>query len=360
MKKILLGLLITGVIQNNYAMQSVGGACKASGGSQAADMVASYADKSQESMQYAALLNAIVQNDIAIVQKMLAEGVSIFVVGPKNTTLYQDVLGMPDINPTILSILDQAALEVIPVELAHGDLAPFYVKSSYAQAMGSRNGNKIPHPLLQDEQAEVYSLTDSIDRWRIKKLNGKNIDILKILEEPDEISCENFLTIDKIKLLLSSISGRRVFARATLMACNQLPFGANVNEPVAGSLSRLHQAVLRGDTILAHRLINAGADVNASDNEGLTPLHIAARNGYTEIAKLLIAAGANVNAVKDNDWTALMMSVITCQTEFVRLLINACADVNARNNWGITALEFAKGNDDCTAVVNLLREHGAL
>ena len=77
---------------------------------------------------------------------------------------------------------------------------------------------------MQDEQAEVYSLTDSIDRWITKKLDGKNIDILKILEEPDEISCENFLSIDKIKLLLSSISGRRVFARAVLIACNQLPF----------------------------------------------------------------------------------------------------------------------------------------
>ena len=46
MKKILLSLLIAGVIQNNYAMQSAGGACKASGGGQTADMVASCTDKS--------------------------------------------------------------------------------------------------------------------------------------------------------------------------------------------------------------------------------------------------------------------------------------------------------------------------
>ena len=129
MKKILLGLLLAGGVQNSFAMQAAGG------GGQAADMVASCADKSQENMQYAALLNATVQNDIATVQKMLTEGVSIFVVGLENTTLYQDVLGMPDINPAILSILDQAALEVIPVELAHGDLAPFYVNKLWAQEM---------------------------------------------------------------------------------------------------------------------------------------------------------------------------------------------------------------------------------
>ena len=333
MKKILLSLLIAGVVQNSYAMQDDLQAADVgvAGSGQAAMLAAScaeLAELSQENMQYAALLDAIVQNNIAAVQKMLTEGVSVFVVGPENTTLYQDVIDMPNVNPAILSILDQAASEVIPVDLVNQKVkTPYLVASSTANQLLKSNNGSINHPLLRRESATVLSLNDSLNHWQ-------NIDMFEKLAEGDPLMLESFLSEKKLKLLLSSESGRKVFNRAFLIACGKLEFVANVNElvnissPMERSSPSLHQAAISGDTILAQRLISAGADVNARDYDDRTALMNAViyghtRYGHTRIVPLLIAAGADVNARDYLDHTALFYAEQGGYTETARLLIAA-------------------------------------
>ena len=65
-----------------------------------------------------------------------------------------------------------------------------------------------------------------------------------------------------------------------------------------------------------------------------------------------------MNAVDIGENTALMYAVRKGYAEIARLLIEAGADVNMRTDWGTTALQDAKDNEQID-IVNLLIEAGA-
>jgi hypothetical protein len=87
----------------------------------------------------------------------------------------------------------------------------------------------------------------------------------------------------------------------------------------------LIEATLKCDAEKTKSILEQGVDLNTQDYNWRTPLMIASRDGCLEI---------------------------------VKLLIQYKVDINYRNNWGMTALDWAK-REKRSAIMNLLLENGA-
>ena len=109
-------------------------------------------------------------------------------------------------------------------------------------------------------------------------------------------------------------------------------------------MSKLHDAVTKGDADLVSRLIKWGADVNARDEDGRAPLLEASYKGNLQIIRSLLDAGADVNAREyENGRTPLHVAAYmgVPGPRAVKTLIDAGADVNARDGVGATPLHEA-------------------
>ena len=122
-------------------------------------------------------------------------------------------------------------------------------------------------------------------------------------------------------------------------------------------MSKLHDAVKRGDFAQMKRLFDAGSDVNAKDHNGDSPLHWAIRYGSGIMAALLLAFNADVNA-QGIGKTPLFLASERGELEIVKLLLAFDADVNAPYK-GMTPLRHAVIREH-TDIVELLREHGGV
>lgn len=89
-------------------------------------------------------------------------------------------------------------------------------------------------------------------------------------------------------------------------------------------------------------LLEKGARVN---QPGWTALHYAASVGNEEIVAMLLAKKAVVDALAPNRTTPLMMAARSGHTDTVKLLLDHGADVRLRNEWGMSAIDFARDGD---------------
>ena len=168
-----------------------------------------------------------------------------------------------------------------------------------------------------------------------------------------------------------------------------LEFKADPKGSDAGGQPLVFNGLL--DPEILKLLLEAGADANAVETSssgiaapGETPLLVAATSRFTKspdgnsysisqsgdaaAARLLLEHGANVNARRpSDDATPLHLAALTDNRELVERLLASKADVNARDNTGKTPLDWAKEsmppaptNPARLAVVDLLRQHGAL
>ena len=81
--------------------------------------------------------------------------------------------------------------------------------------------------------------------------------------------------------------------------------GIQVNTPDNEGLTGLHWAAHQGHLAVVQELLTAGMQVNTPDNEGLTALHEAAMRGHLGVVQELLAAGAQVNTPDNLGMTAL-------------------------------------------------------
>ena len=95
------------------------------------------------------------------------------------------------------------------------------------------------------------------------------------------------------------------------------------------------------------QFINENGDLNSQDELGNNALMIASQCGNLEIAKLLIESKKiNVDLQNKKGNTALILASFLGYSEIVKLLIEAGADRNIKDNYGKTALDYAKENYD--------------
>jgi ankyrin repeat protein len=149
-----------------------------------------------------------------------------------------------------------------------------------------------------------------------------------------------------------------------------LKYGADANASGRDSVTALHAAASRGDSVMTDVLLKAYANPNLRDTSALTPLMYAVMHGAwvnylrgISVVKMLINAGADVNAVNKNKVTVLQFACNVKgsldigfeeqRLKIVQLLLDKGADVTVRNSHGLTALDMAKilGKSDLIALI---------
>jgi cytohesin len=136
--------------------------------------------------------------------------------------------------------------------------------------------------------------------------------------------------------------------------------GANVQARNRRGVTALHRACNYGYYDAVYMLVKHGADVNARNEEGWTPLMLAigGRRGDEAIARFLISHGADPKAQSNDGWTPLMRAVHFGYRDLVKQILECGADPNAVTDRGWTALRSAK-QFQRTEIIQLLQSYGA-
>eukprot|EP00004_Rigifila_ramosa_P019527 TRINITY_DN4978_c0_g1_i2.p1 TRINITY_DN4978_c0_g1~~TRINITY_DN4978_c0_g1_i2.p1 ORF type:complete len:1287 (+),score=312.62 TRINITY_DN4978_c0_g1_i2:411-4271(+) len=131
------------------------------------------------------------------------------------------------------------------------------------------------------------------------------------------------------------------------LACADLLLARGADHsPLGGPLrdeTPLFRAACRGHVTLLSRLLAAGADPNCvcaghQYSTGDTPLH----RSPSDCVAVLLAHGANPNARNNTDTTPLHLAAEDGDVDCVRALLEAGADTSARNKYNETPLDLAK------------------
>mmetsp|Transcript_5320 Transcript_5320/g.5276 ORF Transcript_5320/g.5276 Transcript_5320/m.5276 type:complete len:510 (+) Transcript_5320:194-1723(+) len=117
---------------------------------------------------------------------------------------------------------------------------------------------------------------------------------------------------------------------------------ADVNSHMAGGLTALHIAALKGHVKVCETLLDYGdsTDLNSQDASLRTPLHLACMHAKLQVAQLLVRSGAFLNAVDIDGNTPLHYAVLTEDKDFLHWILCRFPDLNLKNNQGKTALEM--------------------
>ena len=100
--------------------------------------------------------------------------------------------------------------------------------------------------------------------------------------------------------------------------------------------------------------------MNARSHGGNTPLHLAAWKGHIDVLHLLVENGADLEAQNNDGERALHSAANYGNLPFIQELISRYhVDINARDNYGITALRFARMNGH-TKIITFLESNGGI
>ncbi len=125
----------------------------------------------------------------------------------------------------------------------------------------------------------------------------------------------------------------------------------------------LMAAAVNGHLAICRLLIDKGAQVEAKNRGGETPLHCAASGGNVEIVRFLCDRGADVEARTTNGWQPesrpLHYAAVNGHISVLKELIEERnAEINARDDYGWTALRWARDRNNLDMVSYLVSQGG--
>jgi ankyrin repeat protein len=118
--------------------------------------------------------------------------------------------------------------------------------------------------------------------------------------------------------------------------------GIDLNKRAENGNSAIMLAAWKSNVSAVKTLIEKGANVN---QPGWSALHYAASVGNEEIVKMLLVKKATVDAFSPNKTTPLMMAARSGHTGTAKILLDNGADIRLRNEWDMSAVDFARDGD---------------
>ena len=124
----------------------------------------------------------------------------------------------------------------------------------------------------------------------------------------------------------------------------------------------LRKAAKAGDVEAVRRCLRDGADPNAADRGGHTALYNAAYETQVGCLEALCEAGADLDKAARNGRTPLIVAAMYGSTATVGWLLARGADWRLTDNYGSTALDWAKEGGEAKAAAALevwIADHGS-
>jgi len=235
------------------------------------------------------LINAVINGDIAYVQRALEDSKNVDIVDDYGRTLLS--LSLMSEHPELALFLIKRGANVDAVDVGGKTVLNFAVESGFLDV--------------------VKDLLD-----RVVNINDGSI----------IIAMSEVQSYQLAKLLIDK--------------------GVDINYKTKRGKTALMIASSESNLDTVKLLIDSGADLNLVSDGGGSALTYAAQKGNLEIAKLLLRRGANVNPEQEENnsllATPLMWAAINGHVDIVKLLIKNGADINAKNKDGETAISLAE------------------
>ncbi|WP_457607347.1 ankyrin repeat domain-containing protein [Nitratifractor sp.] len=166
--------------------------------------------------------------------------------------------------------------------------------------------------------------------------------------------------------LLEAIERDNLVALRKLLESGQVDLDAEVvigeeydlDEP--DEIPLLFYAIMKGVSLEAlELLLEAGLDLAFVNREGLGALDIAIKYRRPDIVRLCKERGISLDqSRRKSGMTPLMLAAAFNDTEMVRYLLDEGASIDTVDNFGMTALDYARKMDQ-GKVKELLEERGA-
>lgn len=253
-----------------------------------------------------ALYNAVTQDDLGLVNDLLALGAN-----------PGEVIGELHRTP-----LHQAA------HLNHVACLSSLLRSGAAMSTEDRKG---------DTPLHLAAWAGHVEALQILIAHGADVDWLSGRDGYSPLWCAiSAYHIDAARILLKH--GARVSLRSAS----------------GGGLTPLHQAAVTGQSAMCELLLERGAQVDLLDEDKNTSLHYAAASGSAASVQILLRAGAQVDAEQVQGLTPLHWAAHKGHTDVLSLLLSYGAPVDSRAEENATPLHLAANRGHVPAVRALL------
>jgi ankyrin repeat protein len=296
-------------------------------------------DSTSNAVSIQTLMNAIHDNDIVIVSKLLEDKKSV----PIST---RDAQGF---TPLALAAY-LGRVEIAAALLANGADVDAGLQNRTSPLMLASMGNHLKVvSFLIDAGADVNRQTDAgvsalmlatiQDHQNIVSLllkRGADPNLPDQLGDTALVGAAAAAKLGPLQALLTMIDRLELKARAITQAC------------------------LAGHIDVFDMLADSGVDVDARSSQGWTCLMLAVWKGHLNLARAALKRGANPDAADPRGWSALMSAAAAGDADMVELLLEKGADPNHKDAEGRTAVTVAESLRDRSVAEPLWKAVGSV
>ena len=329
-----------------------------------------------------AFYQAVEKNNIKLVKKLVAAGVSVnskikkqrhlierAIDNTKYFTEREEVFSFlisKGININYKGAFDYTLLHMLVTDNAVSSVKMLLqnkVDTSAQSVLGSiaftSSKSKEMIEIFRKHDENIFKMTDKDGGTLLHELSSGAAD-LKTLEYVFKYIDINVKDKNNYPAFHALISSSRDLEKKSKAIALFAKNGVDINIKGVAGRTPLLTVFRRPKTGLAvvEQLISLGADLNISDKYGRHAIHYSASNSM-ESLKYLMSKGIDHNMVTDDNKTPLMFAVETKNHDVVNFLLSKYVNLNTKANTGKTALNIAL-EKDYSKIASSLKTKGAL